>query len=178
VKRQLVARRSTLSSVTRPLVVIVVALVALVDIASGAWLLLSPAPWLAAGPDTVWTRAAAELGQSPALDTALASLWARVGAFSTFAGLSTLVWLWRGLDDRRTLSTLLVTYLVCGLAFAYSDAAFFEGTVYLAIKRAIGGAWVLAIVMHFWGFTRAAGSPGVPRARPHRGRRSPGVDET
>lgn len=61
----------------------------------------------------------------------------------------------RGLEDRRTLSTLLVTYLACGLAFAFSDATHFEGTVYLSIKRAIGAAWALAVLLHVWPLTRA-----------------------
>ena len=139
--------------------VLIVAVVALLDTATGAWLLLSDSPWRAAGPDTIWTRAAQQLGHSPVVDTALASLWARAGAFSLFAGLSTLVWLWRGLHDCKTLSTLLVTYLVAGLAFAYSDAAYFEDTIYLMAKRVIGGAWVLALVIH----VRASARPSRSR---------------
>ncbi len=145
-----------------PVVVIVVAAVALSDIVVGGWLLAAPTPWWAAGPDTVWVDAARDLGENATLDAALASLWARVGAFSLFAGISTLVWLWRGLSDRRTLTTLLVTYLFAGLAFAYTDAAYFEGTAYLAGKRAIGVAWVLAIVVHF-----AAARRPRPRVSEH-----------
>jgi hypothetical protein len=123
--------------------------VALLDIFVGAYLLVSPTPWLAHGPDTVWTRAAEELGSHGALDAAYAALLDRVGAFSLFAGISTAVWLARSLTDRRILSTLLITYVVAGLAFGITDAEHFGGTPYLTAKRVIGGAWMLALVLHF-----------------------------
>jgi hypothetical protein len=134
----------------RIVVVVVVCFVALLDVATGVWLLFGEEPWRAHGDDTVWTAAAARLGTDPALDAALMSLWHRVGAFSVFAGASTLVWLWHGWRDRRILTTLLVTYLVVGTAFGLADARWFSGTPYHLFKQAIGAAWVSALGLHLW----------------------------
>lgn len=127
----------------------VVAAVALLDIATGLWMLISTDPWRAHGTDTLWSRAAAELGSSEVLAEALLSAWQRIGAFSFFAGVSSLVWLVFASRDRRLLAALLLTYLGAGLAFGYTDARWFSGTAYHAFKQVVGVAWLAAIGLHF-----------------------------
>lgn len=127
----------------------VVATVALLDISTGLWMLISADPWRAHGTDTLWSLAAAELGSSEVLAQALLAAWQRIGAFSFFAGVSSLVWLSFAARDRRLLAALLLTYLGAGLAFGYTDARWFSGTAYHAFKQAVGVAWLAAIGLHF-----------------------------
>lgn len=128
---------------------VIVGLVASYDLAVGLTMMVSSTPWLAHGPDTVWSRAAASLGDD-AISDALRASWARIGAFSTFAGASTWVWLIRGLRDPSTLTTLLVVYLVVGTAFGLTDAAWFGGTAYLTVKHVIGVLWLAALAAQLW----------------------------
>ncbi len=138
----------------RVFVIGVVASVALLDLVSGIYLMTSVRPWLAHGGGTIWVDVASRIGSDPVVDAALLSLWHRVGAFSVFAGLSTLTWLVVGLRDRRVLTVLLVMYLIAGVPFGVTDAAHFEGTPYLLGKRVIGLFWVLALVAHWLGRPR------------------------
>jgi hypothetical protein len=137
-------------ALARAFVVVVALSVGLYDTVVGLVMLFSDAPWLAHGPDTVWTHAADRLGADAALATALRASWARIGAFSLFAGVSTLAWLSRALRDPKLLRMLLIVYAVAGLGFAVSDAAWFAGTPYLTMKRVIGAAWMLALAAQFW----------------------------
>jgi hypothetical protein len=132
-------------------VAIVVGSVAIFDLVTGFWLLFSPEPWLVNGADTVWTAAASEVVDQGPLAETLLSMWRRIGAFSVFAGVTTLVWLARGTRHPSTLTTLLIVYTVAGLAFGYTDATFFDGTPYLTTKRVIGGFWFVALGAHLWG---------------------------
>lgn len=126
-------------------VLLVVILIGTLDFATGVYLLTAPTPWLAHGPETVWSLAA------PGAPGELTmSLFRRVGAFSLYAGSVTLVWAWLGKSDRKLLSALLITYSVVGIAFAYADNAYFAGTAYLRVKQAIGGFWTAALIAHFW----------------------------
>lgn len=136
-------------------VLLVIVLIATLDFATGVFLLVSPQPWLAHGPDTLWSLNAA--GTPPELAM---SLFRRVGAFSLYAGSVTLVWAWLGKSDRKLLSALLITYSVVGVAFAYADNAYFAGTAYLKAKQAIGGAWTAALIAHFWPRATAPGRSG------------------
>lgn len=129
--------------------VVVVALVATYDGATGVYMLTSKTPFLAHGDDTVWTRGAAELSGS-ALSQAARASWARLGAFQLFAGISTWVWLLRGWKEPRVLTTLLVVYVVAGLGFGLTDGAWFDGTPYLVVKRVVGVLWVLALAAQLW----------------------------
>jgi hypothetical protein len=135
---------------SRAFVAGVVASVAMLDLGTGAWLLTADAPWLAHGSGTVWLDGSREVQESGPLATVLLSLWRRMGAFSVFAGITTLVWLWRGLRDRSTLTTLLIVYIVAGLGFGYTDNTFFAGTPYALFKQTIGGFWVTALALHLW----------------------------
>lgn len=145
--------------------VAVIASVAALDLVTGVYLLTSSTPWMAHGPETVWTDAAPLLADQPALAAALRSLWQRVGAFSVFAGLMTMVWLWRGLRDPTVLRTLLVAYLVAGLAFGLTDARWFAGTDYHLFKQAVGGLWVTALAAHALANRAAPAAPDVRQAR-------------
>lgn len=131
-------------------IIAVVAGVALLDLGTGCWLLTSDAPWLAHGSGTVWLTGSEEVEQGRPLAPLLLSLWRRMGAFSIFAGITTLVWLWRGLRDRPTLTTLLVVYIIAGLGFGYTDSAFFAGTPYALFKQIVGVFWVTALGVHLW----------------------------
>ena len=67
------------------LVLAIIALVAAYDIVTGARLLLSPAPHLVNGIDTLWARAVPALagpGSHPDAHLLIASLFRRLGAFS------------------------------------------------------------------------------------------------
>lgn len=139
---------------------VIVGLVATYDLAVGLAMIFSPAPWLAHGPGTVWTRAAAELGDD-AVSQALRASWARIGAFSTFAGASTWVWLIRGLRDPSTLTTLLVVYLLVGTAFGLTDAAWFGGTTYITVKHGIGVLWLAALGAQLWARRRDAATATI-----------------
>jgi hypothetical protein len=126
---------------------VVIVSVALYDGATGFYLLFSPEPWLANGPETVWTAGAPTTSTSAETTAALMSMWRRLGAFSLFAGISTLMWAWRARNDDGTLLALLVTYVIAGLAFGYTDATWFAGTPYHLIKQAIGAVWISALVV-------------------------------
>lgn len=147
-------------------VYVVVGGVALLDLATGLYLLASPTPWLAHGPQTVWTEVVPLIETAPPLAAALASLWQRVGAFSCFAGIMTLVWLWRGRRDPSVLRTLLVAYLVAGLAFGLTDARWFSGTPYHLFKQVIGGLWVTALGAHVAAQRTRSRSAAPRSARP------------
>ncbi len=78
----------------RTAVFAIIGVVALWDVAVGAWLFASPEPWLAHGADTAWARAGAD-------GALVMSLYRRMGAFSLHAGVVTLVWAWLGARSRR-----------------------------------------------------------------------------
>jgi hypothetical protein len=124
-------------------VLVVVAIVAVSDLAVGIFLLASHEPWRAHGPGTVWSESAA-LASIPAV----ASLYRRLGAFSLYAGVMTLVFAGVGARHRPTLTALLFGYAIVGVAFFATDTAYFRGTAYYSIKQAFGALWMAAIVMH------------------------------
>lgn len=137
----------------------IVLVVAAYDAATGIRLLASPEPELVNGADTLWARATPLVaGGDPA--RLVASMYARLGAFSLHAGVSTAVWAILGRRHRPALTALLVTYLVTGLAFFRSDTVYFQGTSYFVLKQIFGALWTIALIVHFWpakAATRAEG---------------------
>jgi hypothetical protein len=130
-------------------VLAIVLVVAAYDVVTGVRLLTSPAPWLVNGSDTLWARATPLVeGGEPA--RLVASMYARLGAFSLHAGVGTAVWAALGRRHRPALTALLVTYLVTGLAFFRGDTTYFQGTNYFVLKQIFGALWVIALILHFW----------------------------
>jgi hypothetical protein len=137
--------------VTKPtswFVAAIVAAVGLLDVVTGLWLLASPTPWTAHGPDTVWLQAPAIIARAPEAAPLIDALFRRTGAFSLHAGVVTIVGAWLGRRHRALMTGLLVVWMIDGLAFFVTDRAAFEGTPYLLAKQVIGGAWALALVVH------------------------------
>ena len=126
----------------------IVVLVGLYDVAIGLFMLFSPSPYLAHGAGTLWARAPEIAG--PDARVVLASLFARMGAFSFHAGLVSIAWCATAWRNRRAMTVLLLVYLVSGAAFFSSDLRYFSGTPYFVVKQVFGGLWMLAIVLHFW----------------------------
>jgi len=124
-------------------VLAIIAVVALWDIAVGAFLLGSSEPWRAHGPGTLWADASALV-----VVPAVVSLYRRLGAFSLHAGVMTLVFAAIGMRHRPTLTALLFGYTLTGLAFFATDNAYFRGTPYFLVKQVFGALWTLAIVIH------------------------------
>ena len=128
---------------TQRLALATILAVGLYDTSVGLWMLLSPEPWLAHGPATLWTTTPA-LQASAELAQILDSLFRRMGAFSLFAGLTSLYVGWRFARQPAQLLGFMILYMVAGLGFAVTDARFFRGTAYYWIKQAIGGFWFVA----------------------------------
>lgn len=129
-------------------VVAVVATVGVLDVMTGLWLLVSPTPWTAHGPDTVWLRAPVIAERVPDAAPLLEALFRRTGAFSLHAGVVTIVGAWLGRRHRTLMTGLLVVWMLDGLAFFVTDRAAFANTPYLVAKQVIGSAWALAFVVH------------------------------
>ncbi len=127
------------------LVTSVLIAIALLDLATGAYLLLSPAPWAAHGPGTPWIGAPDVLVASAGSEALVMSLFRRLGAFSVQAALATLLVAWLGHRDLRIQGAALGTWTAAGLAFAWTDNTWFAGTTYLLGKQLIGVLWVVAI---------------------------------
>ena len=126
----------------------IVIIVGLYDVAIGLFMLFSPSPYLAHGPNTIWT--AAPQAADSQIKVLLASLFARMGAFSLHAGVASIVWCATAWRNRKAMSALLLTYLVTGMAFFSSDSRYFTGTTYFVVKQVLGAFWMLAVVVHFW----------------------------
>jgi hypothetical protein len=126
----------------------IVIIVGLYDVSIGLFMLFSPSPFLAHGPNTVWTYDP-RMADSQ-IRILLASLFDRIGAFSLHAGLASIVWCATSWRNRKAMSALLLTYLVSGLAFVSSDLRYFAGTTYFVVKQVLGAFWMLAIILHFW----------------------------
>ena|SRR5689334_11403035 len=126
----------------------IVIIVGLYDVSIGLFMLFSPPPFLANGSNTVWTYAPQAADSQ--MRFLLASLFARIGAFSLHAGLASIVWCATAWRNRKAMSALLLTYLVTGLAFLSSDSRYFAGTTYLVVKQVLGALWMFAIILHFW----------------------------
>jgi uncharacterized protein YjeT (DUF2065 family) len=137
--------------VTKPtswFVVAIVAAVGLLDVVTGFWLLVSPTPWTAHGPGTVWLQAPDLVARAPEAASLIDALFRRTGAFSLHAGVVTIVAAWLGRRHRTLMTGLLVVWMIDGLAFFLTDRAAFAGTTYLVAKQVIGSAWALAFVVH------------------------------
>src|SRR4051812_41117248 len=104
------------------------------DIAVGVLMLSSSTPWMAHGPGTSWIALGETLRSAPAGDPVM-GLFRRMGAFSLHAGVCTIVWASLGHRRPWLQTALFLTYLSTGIAFAVTDAAYFAGTPYLAVKR-------------------------------------------
>jgi hypothetical protein len=130
------------------LVVAVVVAIGLFDASVGAFLLLSPTPWIAHGSGTIWLNAPAAAGTDPTTAALLMSLFRRLGAFSFHVGVLTAALGLVGRRDRRVLSLVLALYTVDGLAFLFTDRAYFLGTPYFLMKQFIGAVWAAAVVWH------------------------------
>jgi hypothetical protein len=143
---------------TTKLVLAVVLLVAGFDIVTGVRLLVSDAPHLVNGADTLWARATplVSQGEGAAL---LASLYGRLGAFSLHVGVTTAAWALFARRQPRLLTALLVIYLVTGCAFFLNDVRFFQATGYFRVKQALGALWALALVVQLLDRRRAAQPP-------------------
>ena len=125
----------------------IVIMVGAYDAAIGLFMLFSSSPYAAHGVNTVWT--VAPQVTDPATRVLLASLFARVAAFSLHAGVASIVWCATAWRNRNAMSALLLTYLMTGLAFLFFDSRYFAGTTYFVIKQALGALWMLAIALHF-----------------------------
>ena len=119
--------------------------VGLYDTSVGLWMLLSAEPWLAHGPGTLWSQLPAITADDD-VHQILDSLFRRMGAFSLFAGLTSLYVGWRFARQPAQLLGFMILYMVAGLGFAVTDARFFRGTAYYWVKQAIGAAWFVATV--------------------------------
>ena len=126
----------------------IVIIVGLYDVVVGLFMLFSPSPYLAHGPNTVWSYTPQAADSQ--IRVLLSSLFARIGAFSLHAGVASIVWCATAWRNRKSMGALLLTYLVTGLAFFSSDSRYFAGTTYFAVKQVLGALWMLAIVLHFW----------------------------
>lgn len=126
----------------------IVILVGLYDAGIGLFMLFSQSPHLAHGASTLWAHVPEAAG--PQTNVVLASLFARMGAFSLHAGAATIVWCATAWRNRRAMSALLLTYLVTGMAFFASDVRYFAGTPYFVVKQTLGGLWMFAVALHFW----------------------------
>src|SRR5688572_19182432 len=141
---------------TTKLVLAVILLVAGFDIVTGVRLLVSDAPHLVNGSDTLWARVAplVNTGEGAQL---LASLYGRLGAFSLHVGVTTALLALVARNQPRLLTGLLIVYMVTGCAFFLNDVRFFEGTGYFHVKQALGGLWALALVLQLLSRRRSAG---------------------
>lgn len=134
-----------------PLVMAIVAAVALFDLATGAILLLDPLPTWAHGRGTLWTELDPLLVDHGPWRPHIMSLLRRIGAFQTFTGAATLIWLTHGIrHNPRAITVLLLTYLTLGGLFFLTDRTYFAGTSYLLLKQLIGTAWLAATALHLW----------------------------
>jgi hypothetical protein len=125
----------------------IVLFIGLYDILIGLFMMLSKNPELAHGAGTVWS-------DSPIIELKVArpfieSTMFRIGSFSFHAGILTWVWCLSSWNDRRSTSILLIAYLFSGLGFFFGDMMHFAGTRYFFIKQVLGGAWALAVFLHF-----------------------------
>lgn len=150
---------------TTKLVLAVVFLVAAFDIVTGLRLLISGAPHLVNGSDTLWARVTPLVSQGQGSEL-LASLYGRLGAFSLHVGVTTALWALFARNQPRLLTALLVTYLVTGGAFFLNDVRFFQGTGYFHLKQALGALWAVALVLQLLSGRRGYGSAPEP-ARAH-----------
>lgn len=123
-------------------------LIALYDLATGAFLLLSAEPWRAHGPDTLWSELAAS---GPPVE----SLFRRLGALQILAGAVTLGFLGLARREPRALDMMLGLYAVAGLALAWTDHTFFAGTAYALVKQGLGA--LCAVAMASWAVARWRG---------------------
>ena len=140
------------------------ALVGVYDVTVGLWMLLAAEPWLAHGPGTLWVAQAAWLqAQTEGQALLLASLFQRMGAFSLFAGMTSLFVSRNFRNQPRELVRFMLLYMVAGLGFAFTDGTFFTGTTYYWVKQAIGAAWFIAAVW-LWFTQRQVGDHPPQRA--------------
>src|SRR5947207_3195823 len=123
----------------------IVIIVGLYDVSIGLFMLFSRSPFLAHGPNTVWTYGSQAADSQ--IRILLASLFDRIGAFSLHAGLASIVWCATAWRNRKAMSALLLTYLLTGLAFFSSDLRYFAGTTYFVVKQVLGAFWMFAIIL-------------------------------
>ena len=117
--------------------------VALYDVAIGIWMLTSPQPWDAHGPNTLWSRLNERFSTlDDEMQLVTMSALRRIGAFSLCIGLFSSFVAYRFRKDRSVLLQFMVLYMVAGLGFATTDNTFFGGTAYYWVKQAIGAAWM------------------------------------
>src|SRR5437867_11381160 len=90
------------------LVAAIVILVGLYDASIGLFMLFSQSPQLAHGTTTLWAHAAEAVG--PEGKVILASLFARLAAFSLHAGVASIVWCATSWRNPLAISALLLTY--------------------------------------------------------------------
>jgi hypothetical protein len=142
------------------------AAIAAYDVGTGGWLLLSDTPWRAHGADTVWCTLA-DRGADPAIE----SLFRRIGALQILAGGVTLGFLWLARRDPRALDVMLLLYAVVGVALAWTDHAFFDGTAYASAKTAVGalcGVGMLAWAVVRWSSVATSGYTDSGTSTPRR----------
>ena len=123
-------------------------LVGAYDIAVGITMLFSNTPWNAHGPGTIWSNSAdwmPTLGDQASM--VVVSLFRRIGAFSLFAGLTSMFVALNFRHDRRNLLRFMLLYMIAGLGFAATDAIFFADTPYYWLKQVIGAAWFIATII-------------------------------
>jgi hypothetical protein len=123
--------------------------IGLFDVACGLRMLLGSTPWLQNGQEAPWLALPVAVQAQLATGPIALGLYRRIGAFWLHAGLVTLAWTWWVRADWRGRTLLLVTYSVSGLALGWCDSTFAAGTDWLVLKRAIGGAWAIALLAHF-----------------------------
>ena len=130
-------------------VAMVVASVALLDVATGAYLSFAADPTAAHGDETLWTTLAPTIRGEEETSQAVISLFRRIGAFQLFAGLMSLIWLGYGLwRQADAITVLLGAYLGVGIIFFWVDRSFFAKTDYFIFKQIIGAVWAMAFVVH------------------------------
>jgi hypothetical protein len=131
-------------------IVALVVAIGLFDATTGAFLLLSAEPWWAHGRGTVWLDAPKLINAHSEAAPVLLSLFRRTGAFSLHIGVLTMALGILGRRDRRILSFILAIYTIDGIAFFFTDHAYFSGTPYMTLKQVVGTAWALALVWHIY----------------------------
>lgn len=143
---------------------VVFGVVALYDLMVGAYLLLASEPWWAHGAGTVWGALPGLGVEGDGLHPAAESLLRRLGALQMAAGgmLGGVVYASR--FDVRVVDVTLAVIAVVGGGLAWTDAVWFDGTVYLTTKRGIGAVTTAVLLAWFgvrgrraWARRRAAG---------------------
>jgi hypothetical protein len=135
--------------------------IGLLDVACGLRMLLGSTPWLQNGQGAPWLALPVDVQAQLATGSIALGLYRRIGAFWLHAGLVTLAWTWWVRADWRGRTLLLLTYSVSGVGLGWCDSTFAAGTDWLVFKRAIGGAWTIALLVHFLLKPRSAAH--VPR---------------